>query len=148
MWARDPGSFHVVIPPSLKDSEFFESRQKMRMENPHMFLKSLDLKVNPWDFSGGPVVKNLPSSARDAGSIPGWGTNIPHASGQLSPQLLSLRASVREPVCHKLQSLRALDPACHNYRAHAPWSPCTTTREKPAHLNEGPACRNYDLSHN
>ena len=31
------------------------------------------------DFSGGPVVKNLSSSARDAGLIPGWGTKIPNA---------------------------------------------------------------------
>ena len=37
-------------------------------------------------FPGSPVVKNLPSSARDAGSIPGWGTKIPHAAGQLSPR--------------------------------------------------------------
>ena len=37
------------------------------------------------DFSGGPVVKNLPSNARDMGSIPGQRTKIPHALGQLSP---------------------------------------------------------------
>ena len=36
------------------------------------------------DFPGGPVVKNLPSNAGDAGSIPGQGTKIPHAAGQLS----------------------------------------------------------------
>ena len=37
-----------------------------------------------WDFPGGPVVKTLPSTAGGAGSIPGWGTKIPHAtqSGQ------------------------------------------------------------------
>ena len=33
------------------------------------------------DFPGGPVVKTLPSSAGDAGSIPGWGAKLPHASG-------------------------------------------------------------------
>ena len=38
----------------------------------------------PGDFPGGPVVKNLPSDAGDAGSIPGRGTKIPHAAGQLS----------------------------------------------------------------
>ena len=32
---------------------------------------------------GGPVVKNLACSAGDAGSIPGWGTKIPHAVEQL-----------------------------------------------------------------
>ena len=30
------------------------------------------------------MVKNLPSNARDMGSIPVWGTKIPHAAGQLS----------------------------------------------------------------
>ena len=38
-----------------------------------------------WDFPGGPVVKNPPSNAGDAGSIPGQGPKIPHAAGQLSP---------------------------------------------------------------
>ena len=37
------------------------------------------------EFPGGPVVENPPSNAGDAGSIPGWGTKIPHAAGQLSP---------------------------------------------------------------
>ena len=36
------------------------------------------------DFPGGSVVKNPPSSAGDAGSVPGQGTKIPHAAGQLS----------------------------------------------------------------
>ena len=38
------------------------------------------------DFPGGPVVKNPPSNAGDAGSIPGRGTKIPCAAGQLSPR--------------------------------------------------------------
>ena len=40
------------------------------------------------DFSGAPVVKNLPSKAGDTGSIPGPGTKIPHphATEQLTPQ--------------------------------------------------------------
>ena len=37
-----------------------------------------------WDFFGGPLVKNLPCHAGDSGLIPGWGTKIPHATGQLS----------------------------------------------------------------
>ena len=36
------------------------------------------------DFPGGPVVKNLPYNAGDAGLIPGQGAKIPHATGQLS----------------------------------------------------------------
>ena len=48
-----------------------------------------------WDFPGGPVVKNLPSNTGDEVSIPGRGTKIPHAVGQLS-----LRATTREkPAC-------------------------------------------------
>ena len=36
------------------------------------------------DFPGGPVVKNPPANVRDEGLIPGQGTKIPHAMGQLS----------------------------------------------------------------
>ena len=46
------------------------------------------------DFPGGPVVKNPPYSTGDAGSIPGRGTKIPHATGQLS-----LRTTTTELVC-------------------------------------------------
>ena len=39
-------------------------------------------KINKWeDFLGDPVVKNPPSNAGDAGSIPGQGTKIPHSTG-------------------------------------------------------------------
>ena len=41
-------------------------------------------KVNEGAGPRGPVVKNLPFSAGDSGSIPDWGTKIPHVSGQLS----------------------------------------------------------------
>ena len=45
--------------------------------------------------SGGPEVKNSPSSAGDVGSIPGRGTKIPHATGQPS-----LHVTAREFVPH------------------------------------------------
>ena len=56
--------------------------------------------MNSRDFPGGPVVKNPPSNAGDAGMIPGQGTKIPYAVGQLAcaPQLLSPPAL--EPVHH------------------------------------------------
>ena len=55
-----------------------------------------------WDFSGGPVVKNLPSNAGDMGSIPGRGTKSP-------------RATTREkPMC------RNEEPACRNEISHMP----------------------------
>ena len=40
--------------------------------------------ASAWDFPGGRVVKNLPRNAEDVGSIPGWGTKIPHNTEQLS----------------------------------------------------------------
>ena len=45
---------------------------------------TVPFKMNSRDFPGGPVVKSLPSDAKDAVSNPGWGTKIPHAVGQLS----------------------------------------------------------------
>ena len=44
-------------------------------------------------FPGGPVVKNQPANAGDTGSIPSWGTKIPHAVEQLS-----LCTTTTEPV--------------------------------------------------
>ena len=40
-------------------------------------------KVSKGDFPGGPEVRNPPSSAGDAGSIPGQEAKIPRALGQL-----------------------------------------------------------------
>ena len=54
------------------------------------------------DFPGGPVVKNLPCNAEDAGLIPGLGTKIPHAAEQLS-----LQATATEPT-HYTYRVRAL----------------------------------------
>ena len=50
-------------------------------------------------FPGGPLVKNLPSNAGDVGWIPGWGTKIPLATGQLPAleSLLTTRAPVQKP---------------------------------------------------
>ena len=52
-------------------------------------------KKNEWkdrDYPGGPLAKNLPWNAGRMGSIAGWGTKIPRASGQLSPP-----TSIRSP---------------------------------------------------
>ena len=84
----------------------------------------LKLICNDRDFPGGPVVKNPPSNAGDAGSIPGQGTKIPHAAGQLGPRAAttepahsgacasqlksSPRAVMKDPTCHNK------DPMCHN----------------------------------
>ena len=42
------------------------------------------LNTRDRDFPGDPVVKNSPSNAGDEGLIPGWGTKISYAMGQLS----------------------------------------------------------------
>ena len=48
-------------------------------------LENVDRYMEEWrELPGGPVVKNLPSSAGDVGSIPDQGTKIPHAVGQLN----------------------------------------------------------------
>ena len=50
------------------------------------------------------MVRNLPSSAGDVGSIPGWGTKIPCALGKLSPSATTREVYTpnREPIhCKK-----------------------------------------------
>ena len=42
---------------------------------------SIESLINLYSY-GGPVAKNLPSNAGDAGLIPGWGTKIPYAMGK------------------------------------------------------------------
>ena len=49
----------------------------------------------PRDLPRGPVVKNPTCNAGDAGSIPGQGTQIPHAI-----ELLSLHTTARQSMCH------------------------------------------------
>ena len=49
------------------------------------YLQFISKNYSFRDFPGGPAVKNLPYNAGDVGSIPGQGTKIPHAAGQLSP---------------------------------------------------------------
>ena len=62
-----------------------------------LYLSKLIFKNLPvWDFLGGPVVKNLPSKKKKrkeesafqnrTGSLPGWGTKMAHAKGELSPR--------------------------------------------------------------
>ena len=62
------------------------------------------------------MVRNPSCNAGDAGSIPGQGTKIPHAAGQIS-----LCAATTDPACRnwgacvpQLQSPYALEPECHN----------------------------------
>ena len=78
-------------------------------------------EVEARNFPGGPVVKNPPSNAGDKGSIPGWGTKIPHAIGQLN-----LCATTREAHMLQLLSPCTLQPVLPSKR-----SPCTATSKSP-----------------
>ena len=51
------------------------------------------------------MVKNPPFNAEDAGSNPGQGTKIPHASEQLSPLATIMSTRGLEPMCHNWRSL-------------------------------------------
>ena len=74
--------------------------------------------ISSWDLPGGPVVKNLPANARDAGSIPGPGRSH-------MPQLLS---SSSRPCKLQLLKPEHLQPMLSNKRSHC--------NEKPAHHDE------------
>ena len=69
------------------------------------------LKSQLRNFSGGPMVKNLPSNAGDAGSISGQGTKIPQAAGQLSPCATTTEfARLNERACVP-QTTEPMEPA-------------------------------------
>ena len=67
-----------------------------------------------WDFPGGPVVKNPSCNARDAGLIPGQGTKIPHAAGQLSLHAATIKTKYSGACVPQLQTPHALEPVKHN----------------------------------
>ena len=58
-----------------------------------LLLSTDQKKCKSRDFPGGPVVKNLPSDAGEAGLIPGQGTKIPPAEKQLSPRTTTGKVS-------------------------------------------------------
>ena len=71
------------------------------------------------DIPGGPIVKNPPSNAGDAGSIPGLGTKIPLATGQLSPRAATTELTrsmackpqlERHPHCNERPRMPQLRP--------------------------------------
>ena len=72
------------------------------------------------DLPGSPVVENLSCNASDEGSIPGRGTKIPHAVGQLirALQLLSFRALELRPSGAHMPLWKKL--ACCNKRSCMP----------------------------
>ena len=81
------------------------------------------------------MVKNLPASAGNTGSVLGWGTKTPHDSEQLS--LCTTATEACMPGAHALQQEKPLQkkPMYHNYRV----TPTLPNYRKPAHSNKDPA---------
>ena len=73
------------------------------------------LMFKPQDSPGGPVVRTPASGAGVAGSMSGWGTRIPHATGQLRLRATTPKppASTREAASCQLQSPRTPEPASY-----------------------------------
>ena len=96
---------------SCTDTRFMEAMQGKKIYGLHIIplwmqpfftQQKLKEKIKEKDkekwggaFPGGPVVKNLPSNAGDEGLIPGGGTKLPQATGQLS-----LQVTTTEPGSH------------------------------------------------
>ena len=87
------------------------------------------------DFPGGPVVKNPPSNAGDTGLIPGQGTKIPHAMGQLSPHATTIELASLNERAGVLQTTEPTHPGARTPQLERE-NPQATTREKPEHCNE------------
>ena len=82
------------------------------------------------------MVKNLPASAGDTGSIPGsW--KLPHVSGQLSPF-----ATSTEPACCNCWGLLAPEPVLCNKGCHHDEKPRNHKQRKPARSKGDPGLPN------
>ena len=67
-------------------------------------------KTQHSDFPRCPLVKNPPSNAGDVGSIPGQGTKILHATGQLSPHVTTTELTYLNERAHVLQTTELVHP--------------------------------------
>ena len=55
------------------------------------------------DFPGGPVLQPPPCSQGNMGSMPGWGTKVPHTAEQLSPHTATVESEHHNERIHALQ---------------------------------------------
>ena len=122
---RDPSGSHILRKSdSLPDIPAPQEQNKPRSKNFILIellisylLKHIRTSFTG-DFPGGPVVKNMSSDTEeDVGSIPGPGTKIPHAPGQLSPCASTTEptgsdARRKEEPVHRKGKKK--DPACYN----------------------------------
>ena len=89
------------------------------------------------DFPGGPVVKNPPSNAGDAGSIPGLGTKVPHAVGQLSPRATTIELTL---LNERARMPQTTDPTCPGARTLQLERRLSAATKRPHALTEDPIC--------
>ena len=91
------------LPPATSPGLLFETENNLFLS--HSFLGVFlvqqlnhypNIRANSRDCPGGPVVKKPPSNVGNMGLIPGWGTKIPQALGQLS-----LHVTTTESTNHK-----------------------------------------------
>ena len=81
--------------------------------------------MNFWGFPCGSVIKHLPASVGDKGSIPGPGrAHMPWSIYARVPQLLSL--------CSEARELQLLSPCTSTPEALLPQPPCSATKEATA----------------
>ena len=84
------------------------------------------------DFPGSLMVKNLPYNAGDMGLIPGQGTKIPHATGQLSPCATTtepMHPGACAPQLKKRKKSKIHTPQQEERSPHTTTkSPCTATK--------------------
>jgi len=73
-------------------SHFPITRSRGFLEDGTFWLAEKFRKFSLETYPGVPVVTNPPCNARDTGSIPGPGTKIPHAKGQLRPSTATTEA--------------------------------------------------------
>ena len=74
------------------------------------------------------------------GSIPGWGTKIPHAGEELSPRDTTTELAHLNKRAHVPPTTEPTLPAAHTPQLER--SPRTTTKKYPTCLNEDPVCGN------
>ena len=94
------------------------------------------------DFPGGLVVKNLPASAGDTGSIPGPGRfHMPWDNGANGPQLLNPRSGA--PESHILKPVH-LEPAFRSKRSRHNEKTTHCNQKKPMFSDRKPVHRNKE----
>ena len=77
----------------FSEFSFISSSNIKALESP--LSESFTKYIFLWDFSGGPVVKDPPCNAGEAGLIPGGGTKVSCATEQLRPRRITT-----EPAHH------------------------------------------------